>query len=51
MISYLLDTNHASELLKTKSRLRPKLSRDGDFGICIPSVAELWSPACKKKTG
>ena len=44
MTGYLLDTNHVSALLRGNTRLsdRIQVAEDAEFGVCIPTIAELW---------
>lgn len=44
MIEYLLDTNHASQLLRNDQRLLARLEAlsDARVGLCRPSIGELW---------
>jgi len=44
MTHYLLDTNHAGSLLRPNSALPAKMlaATDADFGLCMPSIGELW---------
>lgn len=43
MPRYLLDTNHASQALTRNVEWLSRLARrTGDFGVCMPTVGELW---------
>ena len=43
MLRYLFDTNHASAILKGDKDLRQRISlAQGQFGISLPTVGELW---------
>jgi len=44
MTHYLLDTNHGGSLLRGNSPLPSKMlaAADADFGLCVPSIGELW---------
>jgi len=45
MISYLLDTNHASAMIQKNALLLKRIGEgttNTNLGISIPSIAELW---------
>ena len=44
MSRYLLDTNHAGNILRPNSALPERMlaAPDGRFSLCLPSVGELW---------
>jgi tRNA(fMet)-specific endonuclease VapC len=44
MIRYLLDTNHAGNILRANSVLPAKMLAvpDARFSLCLPSIGELW---------
>ena len=44
MRRYLLDTNHAGELLKKNPRMRTRVRPDSglELGVARPTVGELW---------
>jgi tRNA(fMet)-specific endonuclease VapC len=44
MTRYLLDTNHAGNLLRANSALPAKMlaATDARFSLCLPSIGELW---------
>ena len=44
MTRYLLDTNHASAILRGDSTLHTRMEAvdEGEFGLSLPSVGELW---------
>jgi tRNA(fMet)-specific endonuclease VapC len=44
MTRYLLDTNHASVFWRRRDLVEPRLQglADARFGLCLPSIAELW---------
>lgn len=44
MKRYLLDTNHAGQLMRSDQALwqRIRSTQDAEFGICRPATGELW---------
>ncbi len=44
MTRYLLDSNHAGNILRANSSLPSKMlsAPDARFSLCLPSIGELW---------